>query len=102
MPTCHEKIDELNKTLSTKSADEIIEKVKNCSGRELPTKSYCKTFLETFPSIHVYRKRLQNKTKESLQASFESAVGLKNKLSALLNCAWGSVLERYVSLCRYS
>ena len=94
MPTCHEKIDELNKKLSTEGADQIIEKVKESSGRGLPTKSYCKTFLETFPSIHVYRVRLENESKESLLAAFESAVGLKDKLSTLLSCAWENILKR--------
>ena len=94
MPTCHDKIDELNKILSTKGADEIIEKVKEGTGRGLPTKSYCRTFLETFPSIHVYRKRLQDMTTDSLLAAFESAVGFQDKLSALLNCTWGTILKR--------
>lgn len=98
MPTTHEKIDELNKILSTQGADVIIDKIKESTGRGLPTKSYCKTFLETFPSIHIYRKELESKTKEELLSISAASVEFKDRLTALLHCVWKDILKRYMSI----
>ena len=78
--------------LISQQADDLMGKIRDCEGRSLPTKSYCKTFLETYPSIHVYRKKLEGRKQNDL-ADDSIAENFSQKISVFLERIWFSILS---------
>jgi tetratricopeptide (TPR) repeat protein len=74
-PSNHEKIDEIVRKIALKDTIAIFAKIRSSKDRQLPTRSYCRNFLETFPSQH----RWISKYKDSCE--------LKNELEENINNA---------------
>jgi hypothetical protein len=60
MPTTVEKIEDLVKALTRKESPAIVEKIRSDPNKDLPSRSYCLNFLETFPNIHQWKKLYAN------------------------------------------
>ena len=59
-PSQQYKVEELGKILAKEQSIKIVQEMRNSIGRPLPSKSYCKSFCESLPSIHEWKITYEN------------------------------------------
>lgn len=91
-PSNGEKIHELCRVVAFAEAKEHLIKIRNCPGRSLPTKAYCRNFLETFPSTHrwisLYKDKGVKCRKELEVLTQQEGLGAEKALEHTLNLAY--------------
>jgi tetratricopeptide (TPR) repeat protein len=75
-PTSHQlKIDSLVKTMSLKSSPALFKKMRQeGTHRVLPSKSHCRNFLESYPSMQMWREQYLSMEREGLASAMQSAM----------------------------
>lgn len=76
-PSNTEKIQELCRIVAFADAVDVVKKLRNSPGRKLPTKAYCRNFLENFPSTHHWTALYKDNNKEAsdkIKAGLEDAI----------------------------
>jgi tetratricopeptide (TPR) repeat protein len=66
-PSHQEKIEALVKLQAVSECQAVVDSIRNATSRELPSKSHCRNYFETFPSFH--RWRAANADRESLAST---------------------------------
>ena len=120
MPTNGEKVDSLAKKVAIIDAAPRVKAMRTSHGRSLPSQAYCRNFLETFPSTHIWSSKYKGKqaveskssdANESLQRvcydlvnnNYSSAFAEVNKLRITLTGADGEgnndILSTVLELC---
>lgn len=71
-PSNQQKVESIVKELAQKSAPALFASLRAAATlRELPSKSHCKNFLESYPSMHVWLARYRSVGRESLVKALE-------------------------------
>lgn len=90
-PSTIEKADEVCRLLAAKKTAARLEEVRSAATTEetaLPTKSYCRKFFETMPSVHHWREVYKDADREELSTRYKAALllssGEKNMEAASL------------------
>jgi len=96
-PTVAGKIDEINRKISGVQAEKHMAALRSSKGRDLPTKSYCRTFLDLFPSHYEYQEKLKSTSRISLAKELKSAESPAEKISATLNLTWKDIVDGNIS-----
>lgn len=98
-PSTIEKADEVCRLLAAKKTAARLEEVRLAATTEdttLPTKSYCRKFFETLPSVHHWREMYKDADREELSTRYKAALllraGEKNiESSSLLDFVFSAV-----------
>jgi hypothetical protein len=80
-PSTIEKADEVCRLLAAKKTSARLEEVRKLATSEdtpLPTKSYCRKFFETLPSVHHWRAKYKDADREELSTRYKSASALRS------------------------
>jgi tetratricopeptide (TPR) repeat protein len=96
-PTVAQKIDELNRMISGIQADEHMSALRSGKGRDLPTKSYCRTFLDLFPSHYQLKEKLKKVDKALLQTKVNDADSVEDKIAAIADLTWKDIIDGNIS-----
>lgn len=73
-PSNQQKVESIVKELAQKSAPALFASLRAASTlRELPSKSHCKNFLESYPSMHVWLARYRTIGRETLVNALQEA-----------------------------
>lgn len=79
-PSTIEKADEVCRLLAAKKTSARLEEVRKLATTEdtpLPTKSYCRKFFETLPSVHHWRTKYKDADREELSTRYKAALALR-------------------------
>jgi len=73
-PAYQHKIDAIVKEMALKSTPALFQKSQSAGdGRSLPSKSHCRNFLESFPSMQVWKEYYQTVQRDDLQRAVSAA-----------------------------
>ena len=98
MPTNGDKVDSLAKKVAIIDAAPRVKAMRTNPSRSLPSKSYCRNFLWTFPSTHIWSSKY--KGKQAIEATTPSDINesLQKVLYDLVNNRYSSAFAEVNAL----